>query len=77
MTYDMSFSFALKYLYNPPIHVPSICPNLAFQMSNDTGCSVRHRYLMNRIFKREEHLDFDKFVPVLTQNRNFEISSVL
>ena len=48
-----------------------------FKNSNDTGCSVGLRHPMNSIFKPEEDLNyFDKFMPFLTQNRIFEISSM-
>ena len=44
------------------------------QSSNDTGCSVGLRHLMDSILKPEEDLNyFYKFMPLLTQNKIFEI----
>ena len=46
-----------------------------FQSSNDTGCSVSLRHLMKKIFEREEDLNyFDKFMPLFTQDRIFDIT---
>ena len=44
-----------------------------FQGSNDTGwCSVGPRYPIKSIFEPEEDLNyFNKFMPLLTQNRIF------
>ena len=48
-----------------------------FQSSNDTELSFGLRNPMNSIFKPEDDLNyFDKFMPLVTQNRILEISSM-
>ena len=48
-----------------------------FQSSNDTGCSVGLKHSMKSIFEPGKDLNYyDKFMPLLTQNRIFEITSM-
>ena len=48
-----------------------------FQSLHDTECSVGLRHPMNIVFKPEEDLNyFDKFMPLLTHKKVFEISSM-
>ena len=69
--------FVLKYLSNLPLHVPSICSNRVCFKVQMTGCSVGLRQSVNGILRPDKDLNyFDKLMPLLTQYRIFENSSM-
>ena len=60
------------FIYN----INLLKPNL-LQGTNDTWCSIGLRHPMRSILEHEEELNyFDKFLPLLTQNKIFEITSM-
>ena len=69
------FRFYFKiFMQSTFIYTINLFKPYLFQSSNDTGCSVGLRQAMKSIFELEEDLNyFDKFMPLKTQNRIFEL----